>query len=91
MPGHCLPGPTCRTVGITAVSTVSIWRGTHALKCEVGPTREGRNDSLRDFTAAFHPRVSGHVTPELAFLRKLVSTWPLGMLLAAAKSLSTLV
>ena len=36
-------------------------RGKHALKCQVGPTREARHDSLRDFTAEFHPKVSGYV------------------------------
>jgi len=34
-------------------------RGKHALKCEVGPTRTGRHNSLRDWTAKFHQKVTG--------------------------------
>jgi hypothetical protein len=59
----CPPGATCqhRRRNGTLCGQPLDSRGKHALKCEVGPTREGRHDSLRDFTAAFHPRVSGHV------------------------------
>jgi len=46
-------------------------RGKHALKCEVGPTREARHDGLRDFTASFHPKVSGYV----AVTEQRVSAW----------------
>jgi len=35
-------------------------RGTHAVKCECGPTREARHDALRDLTLDFHPKVSGY-------------------------------
>ena len=57
----CPPGATCqhRRRNGTLCGQPLDSRGKHALKCEVGPTREGRHDSLRDFTAAFHPRVSG--------------------------------
>ena len=37
-------------------------RGKHALKCEVGRSRTGRHNELRDFTASFHPKVTGYVT-----------------------------
>jgi hypothetical protein len=36
-------------------------RGKHALKCEVGKARTGRHDSLRDFTAKYHQKVTGIV------------------------------
>ena len=35
-------------------------RGKHALKCEVGPSRGARHDRMRDFTAEFHPKVTGY-------------------------------
>ena len=49
----------------------------HALKCEVGATSEGRHDSLRDFTAAFHPRVCGHIACKEQHLMALdrVNLW----------------
>ena len=46
-------------------------RGKHALKCEVGPTREARHDAVRDFTAEFHPKVSGFV----AVKEQRVTAW----------------
>ena len=36
--------------------------GKHALKSEDGPTRTGRHDCLRDFTARFHTKVSGYTS-----------------------------
>ena len=36
--------------------------GRHALKCEVGRARSARHNGLRDFTAAFHLKVSGFAT-----------------------------
>ena len=35
-------------------------RGKHAVKCEVGPSRGARHDRMRDFTAEFHPKVTGY-------------------------------
>ena len=35
-------------------------RGWHAKTCQVGPTRVARHDGLRDFTASFHPKVTGY-------------------------------
>ena len=49
-----------RRTGTLCGQPLDPW-GKHALKCEVGPTREARHDSMRDFTAVFHPRVSGYV------------------------------
>ena len=46
-------------------------RGKHAVKCEVGRSRTGRHDSLRDFTASFHPKVTGFVTAT----EQRVSAW----------------
>ena len=59
----CSPGAICqhRRRNGTLCGQPLDSRGKHALKCEVGPTREARHDSLRDFTAAFHPKVSGYV------------------------------
>ena len=34
-------------------------RGKHVHKCEVGPTRTGRHDSIRDWTAKFHQKTTG--------------------------------
>ena len=45
--------------------------GKTCIKCEVGPTREARHDGLRDFTAAFHPKVSGYV----AVKEQRVTAW----------------
>ena len=59
----CPPGATCkhrRRNGILCGHPLDS-RGKHVLKCEVGPTMEARHDSLRDFTAEFHPKVSGYV------------------------------
>jgi hypothetical protein len=59
----CPPGATCqhRRRNGTLCGQPLDPRGKHALKCEVGPTREARHDSMRDFTAVFHPKVSGYV------------------------------
>ena len=46
-------------------------RGKHALKCEVGPSREARHDLLRDFTAMFHPKVCGY----MAAKEQRVTAW----------------
>ena len=46
-------------------------RGRHAIKCEVGPTREARHDGIRDFTAEFHPKASGYV----AVTEQRVTAW----------------
>jgi len=46
-------------------------RGRHAKKCEVGPTREARHNGIRDFTAEFHPKVSGYV----AVTEQRVTAW----------------
>ena len=56
----CPPGATCqhRRRNGTLCGQPLDPRGKHALKCEVGPTREARHDSMRDFTAVFHPKVS---------------------------------
>ena len=59
----CPPGATCqhrRADGSLCGEPLDA-RGKHALKCEVGPTREARHDGMRDFTVEFHPKVSGHV------------------------------
>ena len=37
-------------------------RGQHAKKCECGGSRMARHDALRDFTASFHPKVTGFTT-----------------------------
>ena len=62
----CPPQATCqhRRQDGTLCGAPLDSRGKHALKCEVGPTREARHDGLRDFTAAFHPKVSGYVAPK---------------------------
>ena len=31
------------------------------MKCEFGGSRDGRQDALRDFTADFHPKISGYI------------------------------
>ena len=36
-------------------------RGRHATSCACGPSRTARHDAVRDFTAAFHSKVSGFV------------------------------
>ena len=46
-------------------------RGKHALKCEVGVTRIARHNGLRDFTAEFHPKVTGYA----AVKEQRVSAW----------------
>ena len=101
----CPPGATCqhRRQDGTLCGEPLDSRGKHAIKCEVGPTREARHDGLRDFTAAFHPKVSGYVAvteqrvtawdrgnPATVFSRRHAWTLPPGMPPAAAKSLSTL-
>ena len=59
----CPPAATCqhRRQDGTLCGALLDGRGKHAVKCEVGPAREARHDGLRDFTAAFHPKVSGYV------------------------------
>ena len=46
-------------------------RGKHALKCEVGVTRVARQYGLRDFTAEFHPKVTGYA----AVKEQRVAAW----------------
>ena len=46
-------------------------RGKHALKCEVGRARTGRHDSIRNFCAGYHQRVTGYV----AVTEQRVSAW----------------
>ena len=69
----CPPGATCqhRRQDGTLCGEPLDSRGKHAIKCEVGPTREARHDGLRDFTAAFHPKVSGYV----AVTEQRVTAW----------------
>jgi len=69
----CPPGATCqhRRQNGTLCGQPLDSRGKHAVKCEVGPTREARHDALRDFTADFHPRVSGYV----AVKEQRVTAW----------------
>jgi hypothetical protein len=59
----CSPGAICqhRRRNGTLCGQPLDPRGKHALKCDVGPTREARHDGLRDFTAEFYPKVSGYV------------------------------
>ena len=77
-------------------------RGQHAKKCECGGSRMARHDALRNFTASFHPKVTGfvanteqrvtawdRVNPRRS-LRRPALTWLPGMRSAAALSLSML-
>ena len=60
----CPPGATCqhrRADGSVCGQPLDP-HGRHALKCEVGRARLARHNALRDFTAAFHSKVSGFVT-----------------------------
>ena len=69
----CPPGATCqhrRRDGSLCGAALDA-RGKHALKCEVGPGREARHNALRDFTAEFHPKVSGY----MAVTEQRVSAW----------------
>jgi hypothetical protein len=69
----CPPGALCqhRRQDGTLCGQVLDSRGRHCLKCEVGVTRTGRHDGMRDFTAEFHPKVSGYV----AVKEQRVSAW----------------
>ena len=60
----CPPGATClhRKVDGTLCGEPLDPRGKHAFKCESGPTRTARHNGLRDFTAEFHPKVTGYGT-----------------------------
>ena len=59
----CPAGATCqhRRANGTLCGQPLDGRGKHALKCEVGPTRTGRHDGLRNSTATFHTKVCGYV------------------------------
>ena len=59
----CPPGALCqhRRVNGTLCGELLDSRGKHCLKCEIGGSRDGRHDALRDFTADFHPKVSGYI------------------------------
>jgi len=70
----CPPGATCKHRRLqdgTLCGQPLDSRGKHALKCEVGPTRDARHNALRDFTAEFHPKVSGYV----AVTEQRVTAW----------------
>ena len=58
----CPPGATClhRKRDGTLCGEPLGPRGKHAFKCECGPTRTARHNGLRDFTAEFHPKVTGY-------------------------------
>ena len=60
----CPEGATCqhRREDGSLCGQVLDARGKHAVKCEVGCSRNGRHNGLRDFTAAFHPKVTGFIT-----------------------------
>ena len=59
----CPPGATCqhRRQDGTLCGQLLDGRGKHALKCSVGPSCGARHNSLRDFCASFHPRVTGYM------------------------------
>ena len=60
----CPPGATCqhhKEDGSLRGEPLDS-RGKHAVKCECGPTRLARHNALRDFTGAFHPKVSGYTS-----------------------------
>lgn len=58
----CLAGAPCqhRKEDGTLCGALLDGRGRHAKKCECGPTRGARHNNLRDFTASFHPKVTGY-------------------------------
>ena len=59
----CPPGATCqhRRPDGTVCGEPLDSRGKHTLKCEVGPTRIGRHDAIRDVTADLHKKATGYV------------------------------
>ena len=69
----CPPGGTCqhRREDGTLCGAPLDPRGKHALKCEVGVTRVARHNGLRDFTAEFHPKVTGYA----AVKEQRVAAW----------------
>ena len=59
----CAPGSRCqhrRRDGRLCGEPLDA-RGRHALKCECGPTRDGRHDGLRDVAARLHAKITGYV------------------------------
>ena len=69
----CPAGATCQHRGQNGVLCGEVLdrRGKHCLKCEVGATRTARHNGVRDYTAEFHPKVSGYV----AVKEQRVSAW----------------
>jgi len=69
----CPAGATCQHRGQNGVLCGEVLdrRGKHCLKCEVGVTRTARHNGVRDYTAEFHPKVSGYV----AVKEQRVSAW----------------
>ena len=59
----CAPGSRCqhrRRDGRLCGELLDA-RGRHALKCECGPTRDGRHNGLRDVAARLHAKITGYV------------------------------
>jgi hypothetical protein len=69
----CSPGARCqhRRCDGTLCNEPLDPRGKHAKKCEIGPSRNGRHDQIKHFTAAFHQKVTGYVAAK----EQRVSAW----------------
>ena len=69
----CPPGATCqhRAEDGQVCGELLDGRGKHALKCQVGRTRTGRHDGIKDVTAELHSKTSGYV----AVKEQRVTAW----------------